>query len=77
MSIDKSKVSGRKAYYSEESNSRDNATGQFTYKYDEPLSQKAYATRLPVSVAKKIDQLGKDKGEWMRKVLVEASKKLD
>ena len=71
--VDKSKVSGRKSHYSQ----RDQITGKFTHKFDEPLSKKAYATRLPVSVAEKLDQLGKEKGEWMREVLVEASKSLD
>ena len=74
--VDKSKVSGRRAHYSQEAKSRDQATGQFTHKFDEPLSKKAYATRLPVSVADKLDRLD-DKGEWMREVLVEASKALE
>jgi len=35
--LDKSRVSGRKGHYSEEPQSRDQATGQFTHKFEEPL----------------------------------------
>ena len=74
--LDKAKVSGRQAYYSQEPDSRDPATGKFKPKYNEPLTRKAYGTRLPQSVGEKLDKLGDKKGEWMRQVLIKAAKDL-
>lgn len=76
--IDKSRVSGHKAHYVYEPGSRDEQTGKFTHKYNEPLTQQPYGTRLPQSIAEKMDRLlGKDKRKWMREVLVAAVENLE
>ena len=67
-------ISNHRSKYGFKSNEREK--GRFIPKYDQPLSKKAYSTRLPQDVADKIEALGDQKGEWIRKVIIEASENL-
>uniref|UniRef100_B8HMY3 Uncharacterized protein n=1 Tax=Cyanothece sp. (strain PCC 7425 / ATCC 29141) TaxID=395961 RepID=B8HMY3_CYAP4 len=41
----------------------------------EPLSPKPLQVRVPVSVYEKVEQLGKDKTPWLRRVITEAAER--
>lgn len=65
------KISNRHSKYGSKPNERNR--GKFVPKFDRPLSKKAYATRLPVDVAEKVEQLGDKKGEWLREIISKAA----
>ena len=50
--------------------------GRYVRKYEQPLSKKIYSLRLPLEVSEKVEELGEQKGEWLRQVIVEASENL-
>jgi hypothetical protein len=67
-------ISNRHSKYGFKPNERER--GKFVPKFDQPLSKKAYATRLPLDVAEKIEQLGDKKGEWLREIISAAANDL-
>ncbi|MBD1871822.1 hypothetical protein H6F95_31865 [Cyanobacteria bacterium FACHB-471] len=41
----------------------------------EPLASKATQVRLPISVSKAVEELGKQKTAWLRRVISEAAQR--
>ena len=72
--ISKEKVSNHRSKYGFKEDEREK--GRFVPKFDQPLSKKAYATRLPQDVAEKVETLGDQKGEWLRQVIAAAAARL-